>query len=221
MRAERVVGRDGASDQIGALGLHPRIDVLAVITVRPAVEGAILHRRHEVGNQVAAKLVAFVDGGPQRAGLRLPIHPVRIAQPGGEQPRVAGCGIHLQDRGTIDLVLHAVLAHIAVRADRHVEARAIAAGNDVLGPVMVDRARGQVDDLYAGRGDLRIARLVGKAHDRIGVGDIEFVADERHAEGRIQSGQKHGSRVRDAVAVGVAQQRDAVGAGNGRRRRVP
>ena len=64
MVAERVVGRDGAGDQIGTLGLHPHIDVRAVIAVGKAVESAILHRRQEVRNQVAAELVAFIHHGP-------------------------------------------------------------------------------------------------------------------------------------------------------------
>ena len=51
---------------------------------------------------------------------------------------------------------------------------------------MVDRPAGR-STIFAGRGDRRLARLVGKAQHRIGIGDIEIVADERHAEGRIQS----------------------------------
>jgi len=72
---------------------------------------------------------------------------------------------------------------------RHIETRTIAASNDILGPVMIDHARWQIGDFYAGRGDLRIALLVGEAHDRIGVGYIKLAADERHAEGRIEAAQ--------------------------------
>ena len=62
--------------------------------------------------------------------------------------------------------------------------------------------------------------LVGKAHDRVGIGDIELVADQRHAERRVQAFEEDASGLGDAVAVGVAQQRDAVGARRRRRRRA-
>ena len=77
---------------------------------------------------------------------------------------------------------------------------------------MVDGARGQVGELDAGRGDLGVAGMIGEFHDRIGVGDIEVVADQRHAERRVQPFEKDGPGFGDAVAVGVAQQRDAIGA---------
>ena len=52
---------------------------------------------------------------------------------------------------------------------------------------------------------------VGNAHDRVGVGDVERVADERHAERRVAVLSRNGRlHLGDAVAVGVAQQRDAI-----------
>ena len=61
-------------------------------------------------------------------------------------------------------------------------------------------------------GDAACARRVGKGHHAVGVADVEGVADERHAEGLVLAVQKHLSGFRHAVAIGVAQQRDAVGA---------
>ena len=42
-----------------------------------------------------------------------------------------------------------------------------------------------------GAGDVRRAIRVGKAQHSVGIGDIEIVADQRHAEWRIQSLEKH------------------------------
>ncbi len=57
---------------------------------------------------------------------------------------------------------------------------------------------------------------VGELHDRIGVGDVQIVADERHAERRIETGEKRTLELRDAIAVRIAQQRDAIGRRHGR-----
>ena len=47
-------------------------------------------------------------------------------------------------------------------------------------------------------------------HHAIGVGDIEIIADQHHAEGRMQMIQEDKCLVGHAVAIGVAQQQDAV-----------
>jgi hypothetical protein len=46
--------------------------------------------------------------------------------------------------------------------------------------------------------------------DRIGIGDIEVVADHGHAEGRVKVIEEDALRLRLTVAVSVAQQRYAV-----------
>ena len=73
---------------------------------------------------------------------------------------------------------------------------------------------GSSTTLDAGRGDARVAGRVGEAQHGVGVGHVEVVAHQRHAEGRVQPFQQHRAQVGHAVAVGVAQQRDAVGAGH-------
>ena len=88
--------------------------------------------------------------------------------------------------------------------------QAVAAGDDVLRPVMVDGTCRQVGDLHAWRVDLGLPLRIGEAHDRVGIGDVEVVADERHAERRIEVFEENGSRFRNAIAVGVAQKRNAV-----------
>ena len=116
------------------------------------------------------------------------------------------------------LVRHPVLRDIAVGPDRDVEARSVDARDHVLGPVMIDGTRGQIDDLLARLRDLRGARSVGKAQNRVGAGDVQIVADERHSERRIESLQEHRPRVRDAGTAGVAQQRDSIRARDARTR---
>ena len=106
----------------GRGGLHARVDVLAEIAVGPAVEAAVLHRRQVVGHEVAAELVALVDHRPQRAGLR------------ARTPCRPDCAGRTRTRATVPvstsisriaarllLLLDAVLADVAVRADRRIE----------------------------------------------------------------------------------------------------
>ena len=75
---------------------------------------------------------------------------------------------------------------------------------------MVDRPARKRHEGRAGLADFGVALGVGIAHDGVGVGDIEIVADQRHAERRIQMIEEDGAHVGHAVAIGVAQQRDAV-----------
>jgi hypothetical protein len=77
--------------------------------------------------------------------------------------------------------------------------------------VVVEIAAGKVRELLTLRGDRRRAFLVRKLHDGIGVGDVKIIADQRHAERRVQSRQELGLHLRDAVAVGITQQGDAIG----------
>src|SRR5688500_12035924 len=121
--------------------------MLAVVAVRPAVEGAVAHHGEIIGHEVAAELVALVHYRPQRAAVRLPGKAVRVAQARSEHPVRAARGVDLPDRRAPGLLLHAVLRHVAVRPDGDVEALAVGTGDEVLGPVVVARAGGQVDDL--------------------------------------------------------------------------
>ena len=77
---------------------------------------------------------------------------------------------------------------------------------------MVDWPARRLDHPLAGLLDPRLTFLVRKAQQRVGIGDIEVAADQRHPEGRMQAVEEHGAGVDDAVAVGIAQQGDAIGA---------
>ncbi|MNE39443.1 hypothetical protein D3C80_1333990 [compost metagenome] len=83
---------------------------------------------------------------------------------------------------------------------------------------MVVAAGGQVRDLDRGGVDARLAGLIGDGDHGVGVGDEQALADQSHAEGRHQAGQEDGLGFGHAIAVGVAQQGDAVRAGRARAR---
>ena len=68
----------------------------------------------------------------------------------------------------------------------------------------------ELDDRLGLGGDPRLAVGVGHADERVGVADVELAAQQRHAEGRVEPGHEDVALLGDAVAVGVAQQRDAV-----------
>ncbi|MNU93079.1 hypothetical protein D3C71_830110 [compost metagenome] len=213
VRAQRVVGRQRLGHALGLLRRDARIDHAAPVAPGPAVEGALFHRGEVVGHEVAADLVALVHHGPQHVRLGLPAQAVGVAQAAGEQALLAALRIDLPDRGAALFGRHAVLADVAVGADRDVQLAAVGAGDDVLGPVVVE-AGGQRRH-HGGRGaDRGLALGVGHLHERVGVGDEELVADQRHAVGRCQVRQEHLLHLGQAVAVGVAQQGDAVGAGH-------
>ena len=77
---------------------------------------------------------------------------------------------------------------------------------------MVDWARGKVGELRAGRGDLRLAGRKGECNDRVGVGHVERTGHPGDPVGRVQSVNKNGLELGHAVAIGIAQQSDAVAA---------
>ena len=70
----------------------------------------------------------------------------------------------------------------------------------------------EADELSPGCGDAIRARHIREGDDAVGVADIKSVAHQRHAERLVQSLHENLARFGDAVAVGVAQQGDAVGA---------
>ena len=77
---------------------------------------------------------------------------------------------------------------------------------------MIDRAAGKVGQLGARSGDAGLPFLIGIAHDRVGVRNVEIMANQRDAKGRIEVVQEHGPYIGNAVILGVAQQRNAVSA---------
>ena len=118
--------------------------------------------------------------------------------------------VDFPDRGAALFCLQAVFADVAVGAYADIQLAAILAGHHVFGPVMVQRAAGQIDDRGAGRFDRSFTRLIGEAQQLVRVGHIQVVADQGHAKRRIEVFQEHRAGLGDTVVVGVTQQRDAV-----------
>jgi hypothetical protein len=177
------------------------VNTPAPVAVRPAVEAAVAHARQVAGHQITAELVTLVDHGPQHAVGREG-HAVGIAQAAREQAFAAARTIDLPDRGAAFLVLHAVLGDVAVRADGCVQLAAVGAGDQRLGPVVVERPAGQVGHLASRRVDARLPGLVRELHHRVGVGDVEAIAHQGHAERRVQLVEEDAARFGTTVAAG-------------------
>src|SRR5674476_1358179 len=75
----------------------------------------------------------------RNAAGRFPSQTDGIAQAGGEDAVRAALDIHLPDGGPSGLHRHAALGHVAVRTDADIKSLSVRAGNQVLGPVVVDR----------------------------------------------------------------------------------
>ena len=117
--------------------------------------------------------------------------------------------IELVDGGAAFLDFHAALGDIAERADPDIELLAVGARQQAPRPMPAGL---EGDELPPRRGDAVRARHIGEGHHAVGVADIERVAQQRHAERLVQSLHENLALFGDAVAIGVAQQRDAVGA---------
>ncbi len=75
---------------------------------------------------------------------------------------------------------------------------------------MVQRTARQVGNLDRLCVDLRRTGFVVEAQQAISVSDVQIVADQGHAERRVEVLQKHRAGLGHAVVIGVAQQGDAV-----------
>ena len=211
MGAQRIVRGNGFGYQIGPGRLGADIHVLSVIAVGPAVKRAVFHRREVIGHQVAADFVALVHHRPKGASVRRPAHAVRVAQATCKYPVGAAFWVYFPDRGAAFLGLHAVFRHVAVGAHGDKKFAAIRAGDNVFRPVVIDGAAGQINDLDRRGADAGLSGLVRDLHQRIGIGNVQVAAHQRHAKRRIQVLQENRAGFGLAVAVHIAQQRDAVG----------
>ena len=72
--------------------------------------------------------------------------------------------------------------------------------------------RGEVGQLDSRPRDAGLAERIGKGHDPVGVGDVQRVSNQRDPERRIQAIQEDSAQLRLPVAIGVAQQGNAVAA---------
>src|SRR5438874_158337 len=90
MRAQRIVRYERLRDQVRPLLLDTMINMRAVVAVRESVKSSLDERGHVVGDEVTAKLVAFVHDGPELAGVGYPRKSIRIAQAVGIDPVLPG-----------------------------------------------------------------------------------------------------------------------------------
>ena len=209
MRAQRIVGRNRAGDQRRVLGMHPDVHVLAVIAVGPPVKAAVLDRGQIIRDQIVAQLVTLVDHGEQRLAAGVKGQPVGIAQSGGIKPLCPADRIDLPDRRAALFSLKPFFDNIRVGPDPDVQLRAIGAGDQILGPVVIDRATGQISQDPA-RTDRGAAGRVLIFPDRIGRRDVKFGADQRDPERRGKLGDQHGLLVGHPVTVAIVQQQHPV-----------
>src|SRR5262249_13749683 len=131
----------------------------------PTVKSALLHRSEIIRHEVAAQFVALIDDRPKLARFRLPSHAVRVTQAGGKNTQLPALQIKLQNIGAHFLRFETVLGRVAVGADSHIKLRAVLAGNDVFGPMVVDRSAWQVDNFAAVFGDLGHALAIFETHN--------------------------------------------------------
>ena len=76
---------------------------------------------------------------------------------------------------------------------------------------MIDGPAGKIGELGARRSDAGLSILIRIADDGIGVGDVKIVANQGDAKRRLEVIQKHGAQLGNAIAIGIAYQRDAIG----------
>src|SRR5690606_32226813 len=103
----------------------------------------------------------------------------------------------------IDFSRHAAFSDVAVGADAHIQKTSVRAGGQCLGPVMVDGG-GQVGNFVRRTAGLGLAVLIIESHQRILVGDVKIVVDQREAVGCVEIVGENGLLLIGAVAIAVA-----------------
>src|SRR4029079_9704607 len=121
MRPEGIIGTKRAGDKLRTRRTYPRVHVLAIVAVRPAVEATVADRGHVIGNEVAAEFITLVDGGPQGTRRRLPRQAHRIAQAGGIDTMRAALRVDFPNRGSPFFLVDAVFGDVAVGAHGDVQ----------------------------------------------------------------------------------------------------
>src|ERR1700728_4746233 len=127
----------------------------------------------------------------------------------------ARLGIDLPHRRALLLDRETILRRVAIRAYADIKLGAVAVRDETLRPMMVDGAARQNGHPGGRIANLRLPGVVGKTHQRIGIRYVKAIADERHADGRVQPLQEDmplrrlSSPGRTRTAH-IAQQRDAI-----------
>src|SRR4029077_4616357 len=177
VRLHEDVGHDHLVLQLGMLALVARILVAADVIPGPGVEASILDVRDVLGRKIVANVVAFVDGTPGLARFGIDGNSYAIANAGGEDAASGAIRIELQHIGAFEfrgIIIDIV--DVGTRADRDIHLLAIERERDIAGPVTTATkapTAGKVGDFLRGACRFEVSVLVGKAHDGVGVPNID------------------------------------------------
>ena len=116
MRTKSIIGRYRLAHQIRPLRANAGINVLTVIAIGPAIEGALANGCKIVGDQLRPELVPFIDDRPQLLGPGIDGQGSRVADAGGEDAVGTGLAVDFPDHRAVFLHIHTALTDIAVRA---------------------------------------------------------------------------------------------------------
>ena len=202
MRLEEHVGHDHFVFQLGMLAGVARVLMAAGVIPGPAVEAAFLHVGDVVGRQVVAEQVALVGRAPEVAGLGLNRFADAVADAGGVDALAGAVGIEFEHVGAIDFAGIVVgVIHIRARADGDEHLLAVTREHDVARPMAaaVGSAVSPLGRVFtmisAGPRAFKSPLRIGKAHDGIGVADVNVLRIrtrriEGDSEGPMQAGRR-------------------------------
>ena len=153
-----------------------------------------------VARRVVAEVIAAVVGKPHLARRRMPVEAHGVAHAAREDFLARAIRLHSQNRG----VGLAAIAHVARRADGHVQ-QAIGAEADEL-PSVMPIARQLVGDDRRRAGVLEVRLDVVEANHAVDLGHIQRAVAERDAVRHVpQTADDRDDAIRFAVLVLVAQ----------------
>ena len=153
--------------------------------LRPTIIGAKFHKRQIIRHHIGTQHIAFVYDAPQTA-LFVPIETNGIAHTNGVRDFLVLSDVIFQHHRTAVFSLHAMLTNIAVRSHCDVDFLAIGGSCKVASPMIVRRLGVELCQLLTLGGNFRITRFIWENDQAIGVGNIELLANQDHAERRIQ-----------------------------------
>src|SRR5216684_1395434 len=118
------------------LPLMARIVISSDVVPGPSIEAPFLDVGDVIRRQIVPELVAFVDGSPQLAGLRVNRNAHRIADAARINAKTGSIGICLENIGAV--VLARIVVHVIdvrTRANRDEQLPSIEGKRDVSRPV--------------------------------------------------------------------------------------
>src|SRR6185437_5498983 len=166
------------------IGRHALVDDAVPVAIRPAVEAAFRDAGQVIRRRLVAESVALVDDGPQAAACRLEGEADRVAQAAGENLASPRGDVVAMDRRAALLGGEAVVGDIGLRADADINRSGVRARQQAARPMPAGLER---CELAAKALELRRAGLEREGDQRVGIADIEGVANHRHAERLVEA----------------------------------